>query len=131
MEFLCFGPLVWEKSGAGIKHLLSDVHLADSTKTMRPGCTVGVRYSNYYLEIHSNTEHGYNTYAELKSVPSFLLWKFSNTLSAHILSLEAILLLVRMQSLKDKVQIVALPLTNLGKLLQLPWASVSSNAKWS
>lgn len=27
---------------ADIKHLLSDVHLADTIKTVRPGCTAGV-----------------------------------------------------------------------------------------
>lgn len=30
---------VWQ---ADIKHLLSDVHLADAIKTVRPGCTAGV-----------------------------------------------------------------------------------------
>ena len=27
-------------------------------KTVRPGCTAGVRYSNYYLKIHFNSKCG-------------------------------------------------------------------------
>lgn len=67
---LLWVPGIWRVWQARIKHPLSDVHLADSTKTMRPGCTARVTDSNYYLQIHSNSE-GYNSNGELSVCLSF------------------------------------------------------------
>lgn len=71
MEFFCFGSLVLEDSGrqgSSIHYLMSAWQM---TKTVRPGCTAGVRYPNYYLKSHCNSVCGYNQNAELKVCLSF------------------------------------------------------------
>lgn len=89
MEFFCFGPLVLEESGwqgSSIYYLMSAWQMTKTT--VRPGCTAGVRYPNYYyLKILYNS-----VWLQLKCwtkcVPQFLHRKLSNILSAHILSLQ-------------------------------------------
>lgn len=60
MEFFCFGSLVLEESGRQEPSIYYVMSTWQTTKTVRPGCTAGVRYSNYYLKIHCNSECRYN-----------------------------------------------------------------------
>lgn len=58
----------FSRQGSSIYYLMP---AWQTTKTVRPGCTAGVSYPNYYLKFHCNSECGYKHNAELNVCLSF------------------------------------------------------------
>lgn len=101
MEFFCFGSLVLEESGwqgSSIYYLMSAWRMTKTT--VRPGCTAGVRYPNYYLKILYNSECGYNYNAELNMYLSFSTGNSVTHLPISYLYRRSAAYWLRMQSLK-------------------------------